>query len=70
MRLVPQGVPIQINDPAPAPLAQPTACPHPLGGRSFRLGPYQFFAVPAVSACISSAWSATIGFSRRFSSSS
>jgi hypothetical protein len=49
--------------------AEPKALGSPLGRRSLRLGPYQFFALMAFSAWMSSACSATICFSRRWPSS-
>lgn len=67
---IPQCVPIQGQYAAHPTLTEPKALGHPLSGRSLRLGRYQFFAVTAFSACMSSTCSATICFNRRFSSSS
>ena len=67
---IPERVPIERQEAAHSSLTEPKALGAPLGRRSLRLGPYQFFALIAFSAWMSSACSATICFNRRFSSSS
>src|SRR5688572_1812591 len=56
---VPERVSIEGQEPAHPSLTEPKALGAPLGPRSLRLGPYQFFALMTFSAWMSSACSAT-----------
>ena len=47
---VPEGIPIEGQEAAHPSLTEPKALGSPLGGRSLRLGRYQFFAVSAFNA--------------------
>ena len=68
--MIPERLAIEAQEAAHPSLTEPKALGAPLSRRSLRLGPYQFFAVMAFNAWMSSAWSVTICLSRRFSSSS
>jgi hypothetical protein len=63
---IPERVPIERDDAAHPALTEPNAHRHPLSRGSLRLGRDQCFAVSAFSAWMSSACSATLGFTAGF----
>jgi hypothetical protein len=63
---IPEHLAIEGQEPAYPPLIQRKVRRHPSRRGSLRLGRYQFFALMAFSAWMSSACSATICFNRRF----